>query len=89
MRDHLKLISPTEQHEPAIDWGIEAQRAAETRLAQCMDAFWHHEECMDPECGDHPIDPSSAPFDACDTCIVREVLDAAYPYLEKITAAQR
>jgi hypothetical protein len=27
--------------------------------------------------------PASSPFDACDVCIVREVLHAAYPYLEK------
>lgn len=86
MRDHLKLVPPAEAHQPARDWGLEAQRAAENRLSQCMDAYWHGEECQDADCGEHPYDPSCAPFDACDTCIVREVLDAAAPFFEKAAA---
>ena len=55
------------------DYGLEAQRAAEEHLSLCLEAEWDEE--VD--------DPSSAPFCGCLTCIVREVLHAAWPVLEQ------
>lgn len=48
-----------------------AQRAAEARLLDCMDGI------DDEDAGDSAV----AAFCGCDTCIVREVLDAAWPWL--------
>lgn len=48
-----------------------AQRAAEARLFDCMDGLY------DDEVGDSAI----GPFCGCYTCMVREVLDAAWPWL--------
>jgi hypothetical protein len=48
-----------------------AQRSAEARLFDCMDGLY------DDEVGDSAI----GPFCGCYTCIVREVLDAAWPWL--------
>ena len=62
------------------DIGIKAQRAAEAHLAACYDAMnqWEEDEY------DSSIEsPASAPFCGCDTCVVREVLWAAWPILEE------
>lgn len=48
-----------------------AQRAAEARLFDCMDGLY------DDEAGDSAV----GAFCGCYTCIVREVLDAAWPWL--------
>jgi len=48
-----------------------AQRAAEARLFDCFEGL------HDDEAGDSAV----GPFCGCDTCIVREVLDAAWPWL--------
>ena len=57
-----------------------AQRAAEQRLKGCWAAQEFYDEHYDD--GEQPPeDPSCAPFCGCTTCIVREVLDAAYPHL--------
>lgn len=64
-----------------------AQQAGQDRLAACVEFMWHHEEWGEhtpDECGGCPDDPSSAPFCGCDVCQVREVLDAAYPYLQEM-----
>ena len=63
------------------DFGIEAQRAAEAHLAACQEAFWDYEsgEMQGEEDGS----PASAPFCNCDTCIVREVLFAAWPIMQQ------
>jgi hypothetical protein len=62
------------------DWGYEAQQAAEARLALCEQWRWHYDD-GDPE-PEEP-DPSIAPYCGCDTCIVREVLAAAWPIVEQ------
>jgi hypothetical protein len=61
------------------DVGRLAQAAAEKHLAACFEAYWSYEEG-----GEEISSPAIAPFDGCDTCIVREVLWAAWPYLEEI-----
>lgn len=48
-----------------------AQRSAEARLFDCMDGLY------DDESGDSAV----GAFCGCYTCIVREVLDAAWPWL--------
>lgn len=54
------------------DLGVEAQRAAEAHLEACQEAQWDNDEGGDME------SPASAPFCGCDTCVVREVLFAAW-----------
>lgn len=55
------------------DYGREAQAAAEKHLDACMDAFWRE--------GEGEFEDTIAPFCGCQTCIVREVLHAAWPFL--------
>lgn len=63
-----------------------AQKAAEKRLADAADMMWHHEEGVG-DGRDHPEwDDIAGPFCGCDTCVVREVLDAAWPYLKELAA---
>ena len=60
------------------DWGVLAQKAAEKHLAACMEAMFAMDE------GEEEVEsPASATFCGCDTCIVREVLYAAWPILER------
>ena len=58
---------------------IAIQQAAEKHLEACQDAMFYSE---DPE-GDRepPEDPSYAPFCGCTTCVVREVLMAAWMHI--------
>lgn len=58
-----------------VDHEALAQRAAETHLAACQEALWAEEEGTDVE------SPALGPFCGCDTCIVREILHAAWPHL--------
>lgn len=59
------------------DYGFEAQAAAEAHLYACHEALSADEE------GEGIIDsPASAPFCGCETCEVREVLFAAWPFLK-------
>jgi hypothetical protein len=58
-----------------------AQRAAEQRLEGCWEAQDFYDGDYDVVGEQPPEDPSCAPFCGCVTCIVREVLDAAYPHL--------
>jgi hypothetical protein len=61
------------------DFGYEAQKAAEAHLAACQEAYW---ELEDGEMsGEESDSPAVGPFCNCDTCIVREVLHAAWPFL--------
>ena len=61
------------------DAGIRAQRAAEEHLV----AIWEAEEALEDDPTNPDIDyPASAPWDGCDTCVVREVLHAAWPIIE-------
>jgi hypothetical protein len=65
-----------------IDHEAAAQKAAEERLAYCNAQLYEDEiedgnELPAPGEGQEPC----GPFCGCDTCIVREVLDAAWPHL--------
>lgn len=64
------------------DLGPPAQRAAEAHLAACWEAYWAEEEGREIE------SPACAPFCGCDTCVVREVLFAAWSFLESAVANQ-
>jgi hypothetical protein len=48
----------------------------------------HFNECMMELHDEIDESPACAPFCGCDVCIVREVLHAAYPYLEKHFAGE-
>jgi hypothetical protein len=58
-------------------WEKEVQRAAEERLAACNEALWADDA---GEEYDGPY-PAVGPYCGCDTCVVREVLDAAWPIM--------
>lgn len=60
-----------------MSWEDDAQRAAEQRLAACNEHLWAEESGEEP---DGPY-PAVGPYCGCDTCVVREVLDAAWPVL--------
>ncbi len=62
------------------DAGLAAHDAAEQHLKACWEAFYAQEDCETDE-----VIASSAfgPFCGCDTCVVREVLAAAWPVIEK------
>lgn len=55
-----------------------AQQAAEKHLRACEDAL---DIPFDAPDGYEPESPACAPFDGCPTCVVREVLFAAWPYV--------
>jgi hypothetical protein len=61
----------------ATDFEAKAQQAAEARLAYCQAQLYEDDLDDLPE----PAEQPCGPFCGCDTCIVREVLDAAWPYL--------
>lgn len=67
----------------SVDWGWRAQQVAEAHLDTCNEWLSFYEE-GEPE-GQRPAgeDPSIAPYCGCDTCIVREVLSAAWPVIEE------
>lgn len=52
-----------------------AQKAAEARLGAATEALFDER--------DTPID-LAGPYCGCDTCVVREVIDAAWPYLRQL-----
>jgi hypothetical protein len=58
------------------DFGADAQAAAEAHLARCSEALWAESE------GEPAESPACAPFCGCDTCVVREVLWAAWQVLD-------
>lgn len=59
-----------------VDYGHMAQAAAEKHLGEL-------EECLSVESGGGEADwPETAgPYCGCETCIIREVLWAAWPYM--------
>lgn len=69
-----------------VDLDVEAQRAAEKRLEVANEWLWLDEE--GEFAGDHDgarVGPELAgPYCGCDTCLVREVLDAAWPHLYRL-----
>lgn len=58
-----------------------AQRAGEERLAYCQAQLYEDENPDPPAPAPGEGQEPCAPFCGCDTCIVREVLDAAWPHL--------
>lgn len=66
----------------SVDYGYAAQVAAEAHLDACEASEEAYEEAlMDGVDLDHIDTPASAPYCACQTCMVREVLYAAWPVL--------
>ena len=67
------------------DVGLLAQDAAEAHLK----AIWEAEEAAD-ETGDYSSmeSPAVGPWDGCETCVVREVLYAAWPFFESDAIAR-
>ena len=61
-----------------LDFAV--QQAAEKHLEGCEAALAHAEGAWD-EGGQPPEDPSYAPYCGCTTCIVREVLTAAWMHV--------
>lgn len=65
------------------DWGAEAHQAAIDHLDVC-DAWEAYYEEGEPEgarpAGEHP---AMSPYCGCQTCMVREVLSAAWPVIEE------
>jgi hypothetical protein len=56
----------------------EAQRAAEARLAYCGELLYADENPDQSIRAPGEDEEPCGPYDGCDTCIVREVLDAAW-----------
>jgi hypothetical protein len=59
-----------------------AQAAAERRLAYCNAVMYADEDDADADVDvEFPDEHAAGPYCGCDTCIVREVLDAAWPHM--------
>lgn len=56
---------------------LQAQRAAEEHLTAC----W---QWLDSEDDDGPELDMAGPFCGCETCLVRETLHAAWPFLKRL-----
>lgn len=72
-------------HSPAndddtLDYGYLAHQVAQTHLDACHEAQC---ELEDGAQFDDVNDPSFGPFCGCSTCVVREVLFAAWPVMEE------
>lgn len=80
--DVVDLASRRQQDE--TDFGVLAQKAAEAHLSACWEAYYAEEEGENLE--DLPESPACAPFCGCETCVVREVLFAAWPIIEQANA---
>jgi hypothetical protein len=63
------------------DWGVVAQRAAEQRLAYCWYLLAVSEGEVEEGDFDGPISDPYGVFCGCETCCIREALDAAYQTL--------
>lgn len=57
------------------DWGAEAHEAAAKHLEAIYEA--EHEGVIDLD-----ESPAMGPWDGCDTCLIREILHAAWPVIE-------
>jgi hypothetical protein len=82
---------PRTEDEPmdVNDWELQAQARAEAHLEGCREAYYHEDEHDAAEtCEDCPPQVSLGPYDDCTTCIVREVLDAAWPILAELAVAE-
>lgn len=69
------------------DVGERAHRVAIEHLRACEEALG--EECVSDDLDPLPPSPASAPFCGCDDCVVREILDAAWPVFEADALAAR
>lgn len=69
-----------------VDLDTQAQRAAEERLATANEWLWLDEDGEHAGLHDEarPAPELSGPYCGCDTCLVREVLHAAWPYLYRL-----
>lgn len=65
------------------DYFLEAHQAADAHLAACYAAYYAEPEGEGPL----PESPASAPFCACETCEIREILHAAWPILREAALA--
>ena len=65
-------MSGYEETDEVLNYDWDAQRAAQMALAAAVDALFTAEE------NDEIPD---TPFCGCDTCVVRTVLEAAWPFL--------
>jgi hypothetical protein len=65
-----------------------AQEAAERRLAACTAILYEDEREEEEEVdGELANEQPAGPYCGCDTCIVREVLDAAWPFMVELARA--
>lgn len=69
--------------DPDHDYGADAHAAAAAHLEACYTALYAEDEAFGTgHAPEHlPVSPAIAPFDACDTCQIREILHAAWPWL--------
>lgn len=66
------------------DYGLEAHEAAEAHLDACHEAEYYAEEF-----GEENVEsPAFGPFCGCTTCVVREVLEVAWPILMEAVRAE-
>lgn len=83
---------PTPTPKTATELELAAQAAAELRLEAAYLVFEAESDGFDPDDDEYEGDLSredfesadatlSGPFDGCNTCVVREVLDAAWPFM--------
>jgi hypothetical protein len=77
-------MSPPRCPSPVDDAIGAAQRAGERRLAIGMAATYDEVESLGGLEPPGDVSELCGPFCGCDTCIVREVLDAAWPHLVKV-----
>lgn len=60
-----------------------AQQASERRLAYANATLYHEEGGVNPD-EEFKGEELAGPFCGCDTCVVREVLAAAWPYMREL-----
>lgn len=63
----------------APDWGMRMQEAAERHISAVSDAYFREEN------GEQDVEsPAAAPYDGCDTCMIREILAGAWPVMAEM-----
>jgi hypothetical protein len=58
-----------------------AQEAGEARLAYCQEMLYEDDHPDEPIRPPGEFEEPCGPYCGCETCIVREVLDAAWPFM--------
>lgn len=79
-------MTETSDLRPAPNPHAAVQRACEDHLAACYAALYAEEEAEPGVDLDYPA--AAGPFCGCETCVVREVLHAARPYLAALARAE-